>query len=656
VQLDNAIQERGCFMISFNSKSLRARIMIPISLLVFVIIALISFSLIWSETKAFNNVAANVTTLAEEVKVQQDDAMQQIEQRQVQSAENSLQTKAESMASLVAGLAPTVILTFDYDVLDDYCLALSNDPDVLLAYIVSTDGDFLTTFRNEDDETLLSLLENIDELSLKQIVGELLNNEKVFSVEKEVSQDGELLARITLLMSRESIQEQAVRIKADFSAMSDDVSKVFASLEEGVRNQVVSATKSSAWQSFFAGIIGVLFLTVSVAMLVDRLIIRPVGKVMTMIDEMARGHMSERLNLTRNDEIGKMAESIDSFSDTMEEDVLGSLNKLADGDLSFQVTPKDDEDAVGNALLKMSQNLTTTIQQIQENAGVLTGSSESLSAISSQLAAGSEESSAQAANVAASTEQINVSSHDITLTAEKMSGNMQKLTDVTEKISQEVAEIGNKAGEGSKISNNAFEMVNNANETIKALQEAAGEIGITTATIEEITDQTKLLALNATIEAARAGDAGKGFAVVAGEVKELAKQSADAAETISALIKDVQDKTDETARAMSEVSGIIKQLNESSEMITSAVNNHSHETENMLSIVTDSKAGATEVTESIISLAKGSNEVASNIHGVSSGMEESSKGIRQVSSSAEELATLAMQLKNLVGRFNLGKG
>ena len=643
-------------MISFNSKSLRARIMIPISLLVFVIITLISFSLIWSEKKAFNNVSANVTTLAQEVKVHQDEWMQQIEQRQVQSAENSLQTKAESMADLIAGLAPTVILTFDYAVLDNYCLTLTSDPDVLLAYIKSTDGDFLTTFRNEDDETLRSLLENIDELSLKQIVGELINNEKVLSVEKEISQDEELLARITLLMSRDNIQEQAVKIKADFSAMSDDVSKVFVLLEQGVGNQVVSATKRSAWQSFFAGIIGVLFLTISVALLVDRLIIRPVGKVMAMIDEMAMGHMSGRLNLTRSDEIGKMAESIDSFSDTMEKNVLGSLSKLADGDLSLQITPQDDEDAVGNALLKMSQNLTTTIQQIQENAEVLTGSSESLSAISSQLAAGAEESSAQAANVAASTEQINVSSHDITLTAEKMSGNMQKLTDVTEKISQEVGEIGNKASEGAKISNNAFEMVNNANETITALQEAAGEIGITTATIEEITDQTKLLALNATIEAARAGDAGKGFAVVAGEVKELAKQSADAAETISALIKDVQDKTDETARAMSEVSNIIKQLNESSEMITSAVNNHSHETGNMLSIVTDSKSGATEVTESIISLAKGSNEVASNIHGVSSGMEESSKGIRQVNSSAEELATLAMQLKNLVGRFNLGKG
>ena len=132
--------------------------------------------------------------------------------------------------------------------------------------------------------------------------------------------------------------------------------------------------------------------------------------------------------------------------------------------------------------------------------------------------------------------------------------------------------------------------------------------------------------------------------------------AADAAENISALIKDVQDKTEETARAISEVSGIIKQLNESSEMITSAVNNHSQETADMQTIVVDSKTGATEVTESIISLAKGANEVASNIQGVSSGMEESSKGIRQVSSSAEELATLAMQLKTLVSRFNLGKG
>ncbi|GAB4335146.1 MAG: hypothetical protein Kow0089_04730 [Desulfobulbaceae bacterium] len=640
-------------MIFQRSGSLRSRIMVPVSCVVIAILALISFVLIWSERKAFDTISENVSTLAEEVRSKQEQSMREIEGSQVKAAETALRTKAESMAELVSGLAPTVILTFDFDVLDRYCEALSKDPDIVLAYISNTEGDIITSFRNEKDPALRKIMPEVDDLSLEQVVGKLRSNDHVFEVRKNIEQDLELLGHVNVISSRDAAIKQSEDISAEFDAMAANTAEIFSTLQEGVQNQIRKSTKAGAWQAVLAGVVGIIILTLAVAVLADRLVIKPVGRVVEIIGEMARGHLSGRLRLNRDDEIGKMADSMDALSDMLENEVLDSLNKLADGDLSFQVAPKDENDALGNALVKMSENLNATMRQIQENASNLTNSSEDLSGISAQLAAGSEEVSSQAANVAASTEQINVSSHDITLTAEKMSLNMQKLADVTKAIAEEVREIGNKANMGSSISSNALEMVTNANTTIASLQEAAGEIGIATATIEEITEQTKLLALNATIEAARAGDAGKGFAVVAGEVKELAKQSAEAAESISSLIKGVQDRTENAAKAMGEISGIIGQLNESSVSITEAVSNHSRETDNMLAIVTDSKNGATEVTESIMSLAKGANEVATNIQGVSAGMEDSSKGIRRISESAEELASLANDLHQLVKKFKL---
>jgi len=636
----------------FRSNSLRTSLMIPIAASVVAIVALISLILILSGKKAVDNVSTSVNILADQVKQSLQNDLRLFGEREAGNAEASLKTKAESMAELIAGLAPGPILTFDFDALDNYCRTVAKDPDVLLAYVKNSDGDILTTFRNHTDPAMEALVPGIVEAPLDRAV-ETLENSNVMQVRRQIALDTVPMGEVVLFISREGLQRQTARAEKDFAAIVEGVNGAFLSLNTGMREQARSSVRSSVWQSTVTGLVGIVLLMFAIMLLFDRLIIKPVTGVMRMIGEMAAGRLSGRLRFNRHDEIGRMADSIDAFSDTLEHDVLGALNKLADGDLRFNITPKNEQDAIGNALAKMSRNLTAAIKQIQQNAAVLSKSSESLSAISSQLAAGSEEASAQAANVAASTEEINVSSHDIKQSSEKMSGNMQRLGEVTRKIADEVGAIGHKADEGLKTSDTAYEMVTNANRTIQSLQEAAGEIGLTTATIEEITEQTKLLALNATIEAARAGEAGKGFAVVAGEVKELAKQSAEAAENISGLIKGVQDETEKAARAIVGVSEIIRHLNESSRDITAAVAVHSRETEGMLALVADSREATHEVTDSIVALAAGSNEVAANIQGVSIGVEESGKGIRQVNESAAELAQLAAELQALVDTFTL---
>lgn len=640
-------------MFDFRSQSLRTQIIVRISGVVIVMIALISLVLILTEKKSFNNVSESVTTQADVVKTSLQEDLRLIGEREVERTEASLKTKAESMARLVAGLSTTGILTFDYDVLDNYCKTLTNDPDILFAHVVNMEENILTSFRNEEDNAMRSLVKDVDKLDVKQVVDSLKANQSVFSVRQDINQDNVPVGHIELFISREGIKEQKALTNEAFGRTVEKVNAVFLTLNKGVSDQVRKSMINSVWQAVLTGIIGIIILVLAVAFVIERQILRPVSSIMQNINEMAMGHLSKRMRLQRGDEIGKMSDSIDSLCDTLEHEVLGALSKLANGDLRFQVTPKDANDALGNSLLKMSENLTETIQHIQKNSSILASSSEEMSAVSSQLAASFEQSTAQAANVAASTEEINVSTHDIKRIAEKMSENMQRLADVTKSIAEEVGEIGNKAREGSNISGKALEMVTNANATILSLQEAAGQIGITTETIEEITEQTKLLALNATIEAARAGDAGKGFAVVAGEVKELAKQSADAAENISGLIKDVQDETENAAKAILEVSGIIKQLNESSQIISSAVSNHSQETDGMLSIVNESKAATNEVTDSIVSLASGANEVSANIQGVSRGMEDSGRGIRQINTSSEELAQMAVQLQVLADKFTL---
>ncbi|XVJ49505.1 methyl-accepting chemotaxis protein [Pseudomonas sp. UBT] len=83
--------------------------------------------------------------------------------------------------------------------------------------------------------------------------------------------------------------------------------------------------------------------------------------------------------------------------------------------------------------------------------------------------------------------------------------------------------------------------LNQAAQSIDAVNKQSDIIGAIVQTIRSIAEQTNMLALNAAIEAARAGEHGRGFAVVADEVRSLAARTSQATEEIVEVVRKNHD-------------------------------------------------------------------------------------------------------------------
>ena len=109
-------------------------------------------------------------------------------------------------------------------------------------------------------------------------------------------------------------------------------------------------------------------LAVGLGLAIAQVISAPLTKVAHVLQEMSRGHLGNRLRLNRNDEIGVMANTLDQFADDLQNAVVATLQKIAAGDLSVKVTPKDQHDEIAPAL----QETIATLQGLLVEAQLLT--------------------------------------------------------------------------------------------------------------------------------------------------------------------------------------------------------------------------------------------------------------------------------------------
>lgn len=345
--------------------------------------------------------------------------------------------------------------------------------------------------------------------------------------------------------------------------------------------------------------------------------------------------------------------------------ITGGLKKMAifsenmaKGDLGgkLDVTQKDEFGTLAGALNAMADQWRQVIRGLGEEVAALASSSQELTGTSRSLSEGASNAAKLSTSVAAATEEMSANMNSVAAASEQAATNVNIVATAAEEISSTIHQIAGKTEHAKEITGGAVALAQSSTEKVDALGRAAHEISKVTEVITEISDQTNLLALNATIEAARAGEAGKGFAVVANEIKALAQQTAAATGEIRAKIESIQGSTNETVSEIEQITKVINEMNGIVADIAQSVEEQTATTSEIVGNVMQAAQGIGEVNENVAQSSTVASQIAGDIAEVSNVAGILSASGQDVERNARDLAGVAEVLREMVGHFKVGSG
>ena len=378
----------------------------------------------------------------------------------------------------------------------------------------------------------------------------------------------------------------------------DTLLNLTRSAAEEIEQNATSGVNNAITWIIIVVIISII-LSVFIATVTVRRIVKPLAEVNSMLGVVASGDLTKTLDASAKDEFGELARNVNTVVNNLQQLIQGIISRstqLAAASEQTSAITVQTTQAIREQKSQVTQAATATTEMSSTSQGVLQSSNDALAEIK---------------NADKEAERVKGISLDNKTTIIQLSKEVEQASVVINKLHKDSASIGSILD-----------------------------------VIRGIAEQTNLLALNAAIEAARAGEQGRGFAVVADEVRSLASKTQASTQEIQAMIQVLQSGAQAAVEAMNKGKKQAENCVTQTEVATSALDSITHAV-HLAHDMSEQISGAAKEQNQV------SNEISQLLESIVAIAEETASGAEQTSDSSHEVARLAEELRQSVAQFRV---
>lgn len=392
------------------------------------------------------------------------------------------------------------------------------------------------------------------------------------------------------------------------------------------RDKFINAEKSARNRSLLVIIISLLAVC-GMAYLVLHRALRNLKPLRRSMVKAAEGDLTAVIDISHQDEIGKVAHGFSSLLGRFREVVYSlftntsrlTTNAAFMNDVASSAVIRLEESAhglelVGDKLKESGQNLGDADTGVEEIAGA-------------------------AMMVAEQAQNLQNAYINLTQTAESSKEDVYAVEKMGEAMRQRGIEVVQEA---------------------RALEKMSQSIGEITGTIMSVSEQTNLLALNAAIESARAGEHGRGFAVVAEEVRKLAEETAGYTREISKLIDGVQSNISSFVGDIQNMSQAIEESNQTTgrvmgsiEQILRQIVSIQDAVMDITSAMQEQSASSQEISAVVNTVSHTMTTLIGDLDGAIINIKEQMVNFKEMVNIADETNEVSNQFRQIMGQYTI---